>query len=93
MPRINQAIYTWFVCIFRMVPADHCSSAVRLDAPVLDGGEELLGDGDNIRTGAAVIQDSTLINLRQARALNEVCCSIDDIIDEDKSCDDTEGFK
>ena len=76
-----------------MVPADHCSSAVRLDAPVLDGGEELLGDGDNIRTGAAVIQDSTLINLRQARSLNEVCCSIDDIIDEDKSCDDTEGFK
>ena len=74
-----------------MVPADHCSSAVRLDAPLLDGGEELLAD--NIRTGAAVIQDSTLINLRQARAINEVCCSLDDIIDEDKSCDDTEGFK
>ena len=64
---------------------------MRLDAPLLDGGEELLVD--NIRTGAAVIQDSTLINLRQARAINEVCCSIDDIIDEDKSCDDTEGFK
>ena len=74
-----------------MVPADHCSSAVRLDAPLLDGGEELLVD--NIRSGAAVIQDSTLINLRQARAINEVCCSLEDIIDEDKSCDDTEGFK
>ena len=55
--------------------------------------QELLGDGDNIRTGAAIIQDSTLINLRQARAINEVCCSLDDIIYEDKNCDDTEGFK
>ena len=75
--------------ISRLVPAEQCSVRIRLDAPLIDGGEEVL----NIRKEK--LADATLINLRQAKSLDNVCCAIEDIIndDDDATCDDIQGFK
>ena len=55
-----------------MVPESQCSVNIRLDAPVIDGGEEDI----NVRKEEL---DALLINLRQV-ATKEVCCSEKDII-------------
>ena len=79
--------------IFRMVPESQCSVNIRLDAPVIDEGEE------NINARKEEL-DALLINLRQV-ATKEVCCSAKDIIevpdyDDDENeveitCDELDG--
>ena len=61
-----------------------------MDAPLIDGGEEVL----NIRKEK--LADASLINLRQAKSLDNVCCAIEDIINDeadDATCDEMQGFK
>ena len=70
-----------------MVPESQCSVRIRLDAPSIDGGEEHI----NVRKEPL---DETIINLRNDRSIDDICCAIEDVIGfEETACDEKEGFK